>query len=236
MQAEALDRTNVLARSLALWQEEHQLLRLAARGLRALLNRTLAAAWSAWRMLHQASPVTTHASTGLAACTALCRGEGACRSKDWKEKQPGRCQTQSLFQGTQSLQAIIPDQLHRACDQSRLWLLQDTQSRQVRAGSMQLRTVLRLQHAALHAAFQALAQHRQQRGAARRLLASVILRSVAGCLIEWRRMALAMGGAKALFCSILLRFLRATLHGWRYSLVNLIPTLITYLKSLFAWL
>ena len=236
MQAEALDRTNVLARSLALWQEEHQLLRLAARGLRALLNRTLAAAWSAWRMLHQASPVTTHASTGLAACTALCRGEGACRSKDWKEKQPGRCQTQSLFQGTQSLQAIIPDQLHRACDQSRLWLLQDTQSRQVRAGSMQLRTVLRLQHAALHAAFQALAQHRQQRAQPAGCWRLSSCDRSPGCLIEWRRMALAMGGAKALFCSILLRFLRATLHGWRYSLVNLIPTLITYLKSLFAWL
>ena len=80
---------------------------------------------------------------------------------------------------------------------------------------MQLRAVLRLQHAALHAAFQALAQYRQQRGAARRLLVSVILRSVAGCFIEWRRMALAIGGAKALFCSILLRFLQATLHGWR---------------------
>ena len=80
---------------------------------------------------------------------------------------------------------------------------------------MQLRVVLRLQQAALHAAFQALAQHRQQRGAARRLLASVILRSAAGCFIEWHRMALAVGGAKALFCSILLRFLQATFHCWR---------------------
>ena len=55
LQAEALNRTRVLARSLALWKEEHQLLRLAARGLRALLHRTLAAAWNAWQMLHQAS-------------------------------------------------------------------------------------------------------------------------------------------------------------------------------------